>query len=78
MEQIDYFERILLKVRRPPISKILRNFQETAIINLFLMGIVLGAIVKYFSSFVYAVILFFLIFLGLVIWQYYRPSGKLG
>lgn len=77
-EQINYCEKILLKVRRPPISKILRYFQETAIINLFLMGIVLGAIVKYFSSFVYAVILFSLIFLGLVIWQYYRPSGKLG
>lgn len=77
-EQIDYFEKILLKVRHPPISKILCYFQETATINLFLIGIVFSAILTYISDFIYITILFSLVFLGLIIWQYYRPSGKLG
>jgi hypothetical protein len=46
-EQIDYFEKTLLKVRHPPISKILCYFQETATINLFLIGIVFSAILIY-------------------------------
>lgn len=77
-EQIEYCEKILRKVRRPPIYEILRYFQENSTTNLFLLGIVLSAFVNFISHIAYLALIFFLIFLGLIFWQYYRPSGKLG
>lgn len=78
IKQVEYCEKILLKVRRPPIYEILRYFQENSTTNMFLLGIVLSAFVNFISNIQYLAIVFFLIFLGLIFWQYYRPSGKLG
>ncbi|MBE0524429.1 MAG: hypothetical protein IBX40_08895 [Methanosarcinales archaeon] len=77
-EQIKCLEKILQKVKRPPISEILRHFQENSTINLFLFGIVLSTVVTFFSNIALLPLIFLLIFLGTIFWQYYWPSGKLG
>ncbi len=77
-EQIEYCEKILTKIRRPPVYEILRYFQENSTTNLFLLGIIVSTFINFISNFAYFSVGFFFIFLGLIIYQYYRPSGKLG
>lgn len=77
-QEIECLDKILMKVRRPPYSEILRYFQENSTTNLFVLGIILSTVIGFFSNISYLAIVFFVIFIAMIIRQHYSPSGRLG